>query len=119
MAELTEFQKEILRENEEKTALLWALRSRILTDEEMDRVRAYGIKLFVTMRLHPDGWDAVSSGTYREDELEKRLNECLRQQFRFRELRDRLKSPIWSGHQPAAMPEPLLSLLDSLPRSRV
>lgn len=62
-------------ENKRKDDLYFALRSRVLSSEEMAEVQRLGTQLLVRM-------NGGMSQSYREDELEKRLNEALLQQLR-------------------------------------
>lgn len=65
-----------LREREKNSdKLLWALRSRILTDEEMAIVAELGDELLIRC-----------GQPYRQADIEKRLNEALLQQFRLRSV---------------------------------
>jgi hypothetical protein len=53
--------------------LLWALKTRVLTDKEMEEVRQYGDTLLVH-----------NGQPYREEEVSRELNDLLFQQFRLR-----------------------------------
>lgn len=72
--------RQLERETEEqskKDALVWACRSRILTEDEMKEVGRLGIQLFIRMN------GGMSQG-YSERDLEQRLSDLLLQQFRLR-----------------------------------
>lgn len=84
MTQDNSFVQECLAKNKEKEELLWALRTRILSDEEMGRVAAERQQLFQRFTdFSQDGMTAMSP-SYSEADLEKRLNEALLQQFRLR-----------------------------------
>ena len=76
-----EWQRQLANEESHKAELYWALRSRILTDEEIAEVARYGDSLVRTSKR--------SSSL---DEREKRLNEALLQQFRLRAVLNSQKS---------------------------
>lgn len=62
------------RENDQyKRDLYWALRSRILTDEEMARVKSYGVNLIIESMV-----------PFRTEDKQRELNEALLQQFNMR-----------------------------------
>jgi hypothetical protein len=66
-------------ENKAKDELLFAMRTRILTDEEVAQVGRYGEDLLI--RFH-----GGSSGGYQQEDLERRMNEFYAQQFRLRAI---------------------------------
>lgn len=70
------------KENSRKRELQWAIKSRILTNEEMCEVEKLRTMLYVQFHSVPG---ALSDWTtYNEKELNCRLNEDLLQQFRLR-----------------------------------
>lgn len=77
-------------DNKQLDALVFALRSRILTDEEMADVESLGTELY--MRWQHNSTGSYSAAVYRTDELVSRLNADLLQQFRLREERHRTLS---------------------------
>lgn len=64
-------------EQQRKNDLLFACRTRVLTDDEMGEIEKMGINILVGMN---GGW----SHPYRPDELERRLDELFLQQFKLR-----------------------------------
>lgn len=60
--------------NQHRKDLYWALRSRILTDEEMDEVAQYGDSLCIEPMV-----------SYYPAEKKQELNDALLQQFRMRQ----------------------------------
>lgn len=83
--------------------LNWAARSRVLSSEEMAEVARWGVNLVIQMSpSHRSEWeidyflsngsggfDAGSSGSYRQEEKERELNQLLMQQFFLRTLEPR------------------------------
>lgn len=65
------------REQKHKDELVFACRSRLLTADEMAEVESEGIHLFLR-------YSSGMSQQYKEEELERRLNDLLLQQFRLR-----------------------------------
>jgi hypothetical protein len=57
----------------ERSELLWALQSRVLTDEEMEKVGKMRMRLVIPYNT-----------SYREEDKRRELNEALLQQFRLR-----------------------------------
>jgi hypothetical protein len=73
--------------------LYWALRSRLLTDEEMAQVASWGSSL------------NIDSGVcYSADEKARELNDALLQQFRFRAIQQQVERGAVSPNQPAQGP---------------
>lgn len=70
------------KENQSKDGLVWALRTRPLSVEEMERVRKLGTDLFLRFR-------GGMSGGYSTEELEKRFNDILLHQMQIQELANR------------------------------
>ncbi len=68
----------VRKEEQEKQDLIFACRSRVLTNEEMERVEQLGSHLFVHMS------SPGMSACYFQDDIDKRFNELLLQQFRLR-----------------------------------
>lgn len=64
---------EAQQERDKRHRLMWAMRSRVLTDEEMALVERYGTRLNIDMGVN-----------YKEEEKRKELNDLLFQQFRLR-----------------------------------
>lgn len=62
-----------------KDDLVSACRSRILTAEEMAEIEYEGIELFLR-------YDGGMSQSYKEEELERKLNDLLLRQFRLRRV---------------------------------
>ena len=64
-----------------KDELIWACRSRVCTDEEMQEIEHRGIRLFVRM-------NGGMSRPYQANELEQRLNDLLLHQFKLRRINE-------------------------------
>jgi hypothetical protein len=79
-----QYEEKVLREDARKQELLWAMRTRVLTDAEMGEVGQYAEMLFVYMGSV--GMGAFSTTSYNQKDLEQRLNAMLLQQCRLRAL---------------------------------
>ncbi len=66
-------------EHKEKAELVWALRSRIATEQEMQRAEQLGTNLFISMR-------GGMSNSYRQEDVDRQFNELMLQQFRLRRV---------------------------------
>lgn len=82
-----QYEHEAVR-NRELDALTFALRSRVLTSEEMVKVENLGIDLYLR-------FNGGMSGSYKENDLIARLNGDLLQQFRLQQA-----AKPNSGHKP-------------------
>lgn len=71
---------------EKRFNLLWALRTRIITDEEMKLVEQMGFFLVVSPRE-----------TFNINDAERFLNDCLLLQFRMRIERERMEKSLVSS----------------------
>lgn len=65
--------EETIRDHERRRALVWALRSRVLTDDEIAEVKRLGADLLV-----------VVGSPYFQADIERRFDDLLLQQFRLR-----------------------------------
>lgn len=57
--------------------LIWALRTRILTSEEMDEVKDFGPYILVE-----------NQSSYRQEDIERRFNDLMLLQFKMRLVKD-------------------------------
>ncbi len=77
--------KFLMKLEERREELYWAIRTRVLTDAEMKEVVDMGIGLCIRMVVRPDGMSSYGGG-YSELEKIKELNEALLQQFKLRHI---------------------------------
>lgn len=73
-------------EQKRKDELVFACRSRVLTDAEMTEIERQGIDILLRMR-------GGMSQNYKHEELERRLDELLLQQFKLRRAAEITQRP--------------------------
>lgn len=69
----------ISQENQKRDDLLWAMRTRVLTDKEMEQVRAFGTQILIPLC---NGMCSMPP----ESDLQKELNDLLFQQVKLRTI---------------------------------
>ncbi len=71
------------RREDRRRELVWILRSRVATVDEMEEVNRYGVDLMIPMKVKDDGRGA-SSDPYKRRSKERELNALLLHQFKMR-----------------------------------
>lgn len=73
---------EFVKYQNHREDLYWALRTRVLTDKEMEEVRANDYLIVIKMRYN--GCGSYNSFTYRDEEARREFNEALMMQMKIR-----------------------------------